>query len=142
MATQAELNHERRLATIETEVKKANDWLEDISHDIRGNGKPGLVDRVTRIEERQEQCPARLNATGASMRERVMVGLTACGLIVAFGGVRGVESGVVQIWPQLSVSSHRLHQRRPLGRTPACGCSVIRSLGCPSLCRSCGPVDL
>ena len=35
------------------------DGVKHLHHAINGNGKPGLLDRMTVIEERQSSCPAR-----------------------------------------------------------------------------------
>jgi hypothetical protein len=51
-----------------------------MDHAVNGNGKPGLIDRMTIIEERQSSCPARKALSEGSQSNRI--GAYALGLSV------------------------------------------------------------
>ncbi len=52
----------------------------ELKHDIRGNGRPGLLDRMTTIEVQQNSCPAREAFKGESRRQ-------SWGLMIASGAL-------------------------------------------------------
>ena len=73
-------------------VKVVQDQNQRLERAILGNGRPGLVDRVSLLEERQSSCPARENVTFAVRNGKailwvavasVLVGALACVAMLA-----------------------------------------------------------
>lgn len=49
----------QRLDTIDCTLARIDATVTRLDRAVNGNGKPGLLDRTTVIEERQSSCPAR-----------------------------------------------------------------------------------
>jgi len=70
-------------------VKVVQDQTQRLERAMLGNGRPGLVDRVSLLEERQSSCPARENVTFAVRNGRALLwaavvsALVACSACVA-----------------------------------------------------------
>ena len=56
---------------------------ERLDRAVCGNGRPGLLDRVGLLEERQETCPARENVSFAVRHARAMWAVALCSLLVS-----------------------------------------------------------
>ena len=50
------------LNQVRLDVASIRVTVDNLDHSVNGNGRPGMVDRMTIIEERQASCPARLAA--------------------------------------------------------------------------------
>ena len=58
-----------------------------LDHTVNGNGKPGLIDRMTIIEERQSSCPARRACSDGSKSNRLSGYALAVSIAVALSEV-------------------------------------------------------
>jgi hypothetical protein len=54
-----------------------------LDHAVNGNGKPGLIDRMTVIEERQTSCPARKALSEGSQSNRIGAYALVLSIVVA-----------------------------------------------------------
>jgi len=54
-----------------------------LDHAVNGNGKPGLIDRMTIIEERQSACRARKAMSDGSRSNRISVYALVLSIVVA-----------------------------------------------------------
>lgn len=61
------------LNDLRIDVAVIRDTVGKLDHAVNGNGKPGLTDRMTIIEERQSSCPARKSYSDGSRSNRIGV---------------------------------------------------------------------
>jgi hypothetical protein len=54
-----------------SDVDRIMEILTRLDHAVMGNGRPGLLDRMTIIEIQQRDCPARLAASTAARQTRI-----------------------------------------------------------------------
>jgi predicted N-acetyltransferase YhbS len=62
------------------------DNSEALDHAVNGNGQPGLLSRVTVIEQRQMMCPARLAVSTAAKQNKISMcsaGIAAIAAVIA-----------------------------------------------------------
>ena len=75
--TQFEQEVIEKLSTLSTQQGNTTAYIADLAHVLRGNGRPGIIDRLTCVEnsvqavaKSQLECPARENATNQARRHR------------------------------------------------------------------------
>lgn len=56
---------------LRTDVAVIRETVGKLDHAVNGNGKPGLTDRMTIIEERQSSCPARKSYSDGARNNRI-----------------------------------------------------------------------
>jgi len=79
--TVAELS--AQIARMEQVQTDTLDFVKDLNKAIRGNGQPGLLDRVRTIETRQIDCPARDASRGDARRTRLEIAVAIVSAMAA-----------------------------------------------------------
>jgi hypothetical protein len=87
-----ELSDRELLLDLHGKISTVLDTVHRHDRALHGNGRPGLVQRVDLLDERQQTCPARLAATWQRAHGRLTLYLAVLAVVVS------AVTGGVALW--------------------------------------------